>query len=284
MPFPEADDYLSLSNGSDESDYPDPGLADHHRSRRLRPNVSQAVQRQYPAQLRASRNLPAVSAGKRGAPGYSQMESIRYPEAAASLTGSWDSSPVHAPPRQKSQPKHSKAPVDTIHRLPQEAASIRLPAKPDQPYSSPYRHRGRQTKSGIRQSSRNKSPGRPAPGLDASEELAAGAWTGSKSQGSQLFIDLLDESKDGPWKVQRGRRKSRSEGGRDLKDAREPSTLKIQAGPLGMQLVEGMLGAASHKGQLSGANQWMRFFHDIASWRNIASLMLLSSRHVHAGL
>ena len=248
LAFPEAEVVPSSFNGSDESDYPEPGLANHHWSR---PSASQAVQRQYPAQLRVSRNPPAAAAGKRGARGHDRMESIRYPEGAASPTGSWDSSPVHAPPRQKSQPKHAKQPVETMRRLPQEGAPTRLAPKPDRPGSSPYRQHARRTKIGTRQGNRNMSPGRPAQRLHASGDLAAGAWTGSKSQGSQLFIDLLDESKDGPWRPHRGRRKSRSEGGWDLKDAREPSTLKIQAGPLGMQLVEGMLGSASKKGQLS---------------------------------
>lgn len=76
-----------------------------------------------------------------------------------------------------------------------------------------------------------------------------------------MFIDLLDESKDGPWRIQRGRRKSRSERGWDLKNVQEPSTLKVQAGPLGKQLVEGILGSSSRKGELSGANQWMPASH-----------------------
>ncbi|KAK9866752.1 hypothetical protein WJX84_007280 [Apatococcus fuscideae] len=72
-----------------------------------------------------------------------------------------------------------------------------------------------------------------------------------KPHGSDLLIDLLDESKDGSRKLPRGRRKSRSEGGWVGKTGQEPSSLKIQAGPLGMHLVEAMLGPASHKGDLT---------------------------------
>ncbi|KAK9831034.1 hypothetical protein WJX74_000780 [Apatococcus lobatus] len=91
----------------------------------------------------------------------------------------------------------------------------------------------------------------PHPDKSTSKGLIAANWTQGKPHGSDLLIDLLDESKDGSRKLPRGRRKSRSEGGWVGKTGQEPSSLKIQAGPLGMHLVEAMLGPASHKGDLT---------------------------------
>ena len=182
----------------------------------------------------------------------------------ASFSGSWDSSPVNAPPRVISHAKHSRPNVPDRGRTnlirPLTSETTQMTSTPAAARSSPYRQqnvrsagktlgsKGTTQGTSSQDATRSASPKKGQPrGPDGSMVPHA------KTQGSDLLMELLDEGLDGSRRV--GARQGASgqnngrTGIRGYAASRQQAVegQKLSAKPLGMQLVEAMLKAGSHR-------------------------------------